>query len=80
MSIKWGIRHPSDDCVKGYPIKRETKYALSIEEEKEFFDRIKLMKYAKYYYPFFSIMLYTGLRIGEIIGLTWEDIDFEKKS
>lgn len=73
------LKNPSDNCVKDYQIKKETKYALSIEEEKEFFDRIKTMKYAKYYYPFFSIMLYTGMRIGEIIGLTWEDISFEKR-
>lgn len=37
------------------------------------------MKYAKYYFTFFSILLYTGLRISEMLGLTWHDIDFKKK-
>lgn len=73
------LKNPSDDCVKDYQIKKETKYALSIEEEMEFFDRVKSMKYAEYYYPFFSILLYTGLRIGEMLGLTWNDIDFVKR-
>ena len=26
--------------------------------------------------PIFTIMLWTGMRVGETIGLTWEDIDF----
>ncbi|WP_340025099.1 tyrosine-type recombinase/integrase [Paenibacillus sp. FSL K6-1096] len=27
----------------------------------------------------FSLAIYTGMRRGEILGLRWKDIDFEKK-
>ncbi|MEK5436037.1 tyrosine-type recombinase/integrase [Paenibacillus sp. FSL R5-0923] len=27
----------------------------------------------------FSLAIYTGMRRGEILGLCWGDIDFEKK-
>lgn len=33
----------------------------------------------KYYYLVFSFLYYTGLRPGEMIALTWEDIDLENK-
>jgi integrase len=32
-----------------------------------------------YYYPHVLCALRTGLRIGEIVALTWKDIDFEKR-
>lgn len=28
--------------------------------------------------PIFIVMLYTGMRVGEVTGLRWSDIDFEK--
>lgn len=31
------------------------------------------------YYAFLTAY-YTGLRVSEVFGLTWEDIDFEKKT
>ena len=32
-----------------------------------------------YLYPIVSLALYTGMRRGEILGLRWQDIDFEKR-
>ena len=32
-----------------------------------------------YYIPIF-ILIHTGVRIGELLGLTWEDIDFDSKT
>lgn len=29
--------------------------------------------------PLFTVLLGTGCRIGEIIGLRWEDLDYEKR-
>lgn len=31
------------------------------------------------HYIAFSLAIYTGMRRGEILGLRWKDIDFEKK-
>lgn len=54
-------------------IKRKTVQALSVK------DQVKLVKEIEEEQKFFSILLalQTGLRIGEICGLKWEDIDFE---
>ncbi|MGX7245548.1 tyrosine-type recombinase/integrase [Enterococcus quebecensis] len=56
--------------------KRKTVQALSIK------DQAKLVKEINTSQKFFSIMLalQTGLRIGEICGLKWEDIDFENNT
>jgi integrase len=53
--------------------KRKTVQALSVTDQE------KLVKAVNTNQKFFSIMLalQTGLRIGEICGLKWEDIDFE---
>ena len=32
------------------------------------------------YYPMFTIMIGTGLRCGELIGLTWKDINIKAKT
>lgn len=74
------IKNPSDGCTKEYVEDIEKKYALTFEEEKEFLERINIRPRMKRYYPMYAIMLQTGLRISEIIGLTWNDIDMERKA
>lgn len=32
-----------------------------------------------HWWPIFTIFLGTGCRIGEVLGLRWEDIDYEKR-
>ncbi len=51
--------------------------ALTLEEQKLF--ESFLAKPGRYnrYSPIFTVMLWTGMRVGEVLGLTWDDIDFE---
>lgn len=74
------MKNPATGCMKEYPVQNETKYALSFEEENEFLERISIHPRIKKDYPFYAVMLYTGLRISEAIGLTWNDIDFNNKT
>ena len=54
------------------------------EEEINSFKKVCNLKYSngkpvfRYGYPFL-IMLYTGVRVGEMCAIRWSDIDFEKK-
>lgn len=71
------FKNPCTKLVKsdiGKP--SEKKVALTIEEQKKFCQEIIGCSY-EYQYLF---ILQTGLRTGEMVGLRWEDIDFDKKT
>ena len=51
------------------------KKSLSQQEQKIFMDMLDEDHYGRRLKPIVTIMLYTGLRVGEITGLTWNDID-----
>ena len=72
-------KNPADGCTKEYTEDMEKKYALTFEEENEFLDRIQMRRRMKRYYPMYAILIQTGLRISEAIGLTWYDVDMDRK-
>ena len=53
--------------------------ALKIEEQRAFMDYIANHPVYYHWWPMFTILLGTGCRIGEALGLRWEDVDFEKR-
>ncbi len=48
---------------------------LSIEEQKIFLEAVE----CNWYKEMFHIMFLTGMRVGEVGGLKWSDVDFENK-
>ena len=73
------FKNPSDGCLNGYTDDPEKRYALTYAEESEFLQRIKLSPHTQKYYPMYAVFLLTGLRMGELIGLTWDNVDMKKK-
>ena len=55
------------------------RHALTIEQQQAFMDTIRTFPEYYHWYPLFATLLGTGMRIGECIGLTWNDIDFKKR-
>lgn len=51
---------------------------LTIEEETTLLNYLKNSKVHNVWYPLVLFMLRTGLRVGEVCGLQWDDIDLEK--
>ena len=81
MIIKYGVKYkmiPYQEIDVNFPTEREKKEleVLSISDQK------KIINYVKTNLTFKNLGIYiclcTGLRIGEICALTWNDIDVEQ--
>ncbi|MBK5244773.1 MAG: site-specific integrase [Eubacteriaceae bacterium] len=74
--------NPSDNGLKELKRVRNNdsvkRKALTLSEQELFEQFLKNPGEYSKWYPIFTVMLWTGLRVGEITGLRWCDIDFEK--
>ena len=76
-------KNPSDGVLNElnqiYANENKARKGLTNEEQDLLLGWLKKPgnKY-NHWYPILCTMLYTGMRIGEIGGLRWEDVDFEK--
>ena len=74
------IKNPTCGCLKDFPTAQEVKYALTTEQEQEFLQRLDLDKTGSFYKPAFEVMLYAGLRVSELVGLRWCDVDLQNRT
>lgn len=58
---------------------RKTRRALTVEQQRELMDYVANNPCFYHWYPFFLFLLATGCRIGEAIGIRWDDIDLERR-
>ena len=75
--------NPSDRIMaklkEGEPKYKGVRNALTKEQQRAFINHCRNSKKYWRWHPLLTVMLGTGCRVGEIIGLRWEDIDFEKR-
>ncbi|MBO6108115.1 MAG: site-specific integrase [Eubacterium sp.] len=55
------------------------RHALTPEQQKAFLDFCREGEDNRRWAPLFTVMFGTGARVGEIIGLRWEDVDIENR-
>ncbi|SDB03649.1 Site-specific recombinase XerD [Ruminococcaceae bacterium FB2012] len=76
--------NPSDNALK--ELKRahnrddEKRRALTLEEQQIFESFLANSARYAHWQPIFTVMLWTGMRVGELTGLRWEDVDFEENT
>lgn len=68
------------DCVKKYKGEKNVREPLTRDEQKKLLDFVESSNVYKIYAPMLRYMLGTGCRIGEVIGITWDDIDMKSRS
>ena len=76
--------NPSDNALK--ELKRahnrddDKRRALTLEEQQIFEGFLASTPRYAHWQPIFTVMLWTGMRVGELTGLRWEDVDFEENT
>ena len=75
-------KNPTDGVMKELTkrtgMHRGIRHALTVEQQRAFMEYIAGHPVYVHWWPLFTVLLGTGCRIGEAIGLRWEDLDFEK--
>ncbi len=73
--------NPADNALKelkkAHNHDTEKRRALTQPEQKLFEEFLEQNGPYHRWYPIFTVMLYTGMRVGEVAGLRWEDIDLD---
>ena len=76
-------KNPSDDVMneikKSKLWVKPKRHALTIPQQKAFINFLESAPEFKGWYPIITILLGTGMRIGECLGLRWEDVDFKNR-
>lgn len=76
--------NPSDGVmaqVKKKPGRNHgVRHALTVEQQRAFMNYTANNPIFCHWTPLFTVLLGTGGRIGEIIGLRWQDLDFENRT
>ena len=76
--------NPSSNAMKElkqtHNFEMEKRRALTIKEQELFIKYITETENCSRWKPIFTIMINTGLRVGELTGLRWDDIDFENNT
>lgn len=76
--------NPTDGIMaeikKSHNWEKPKRHALTIEEQEAFVGYVAKSKTYSHWLTLFTVFLGTGCRVGEIVGLRWEDCDFENNT
>ena len=86
LAVRDGIirTNPSDRVMaelrKKTGNKKGIRHALTLEQQRAFMNYIAQSPVFVGWRPFFTVLLGTGCRIGEVVGLRWQDVDLEART
>ena len=72
-------KNPSNNCIKDY-MENKPMEAMTKDQTLKFIEYAENYQYGSGYLLAVKIMLGTGLRVGEVTGMTWDDVDFKSKT
>jgi len=67
--------------LKKFPVKKSSaRHALTLEQQRAFLSYLDETPEYNKWKPLFTVMVGTGMRVGELVGLRWEDIDMDART
>lgn len=76
-------KNPSDGVMAEIKKKagknKGIRHALTVQQQRAFLNYIAKEPVFEHWLPLFTVLLGTGCRIGEVIGLRWQDVDYENR-
>ena len=73
--------NPTDNVMseikKSHNWEKSKRHALTVQQQSNFMTFLTEHEQYRHWLPLFKVFLGTGCRVGEVIGLRWEDCDFE---
>ena len=85
MAVRDGVirTNPTDGVMaeikKSNIWDRPKRHALTIPQQQAFMNFLEKDREYEGWLPVITVLLGTGMRIGECLGLRWDDVDFEKR-
>lgn len=85
LAVRDGIirTNPTDgvmaDIKKSHNWEKPKRRALTVDEQEAFISFLARSEQYAHWLPMFTVFLGTGCRVGELIGLRWEDCDFDSR-
>ncbi len=71
-------KNPAKDCKRGIGGTKRERESMTIAEQERMLEFIKNTDKYSMYYPMIIFALSTGLRVGELTGLRWADVDMKE--
>lgn len=68
------------EIKKSFGKNKGVRHALTIDQQRAFMNYVANHPVYYHWWPVFTVLLGTGCRVGEFVGLRWEDIDIEKRT
>ena len=73
-------KNPTDgvmaEICKKTGMHRNVRHALTVDQQRAFMDYMANHPVYVHWWPLFTVLLGTGCRIGECLGLRWKELDF----
>ena len=66
------------EIKKSHDWEKGKRHALTVAQQTAFISYIAKSKQFTHWLPIFTVLLGTGCRVGEAVGLRWQDCDFEE--
>ena len=73
-------KNPAKDCKKGVGGTKKERTAMTIAKQEKMLDFVKSSNRYNIYYPLLVFALSTALRVGELTGLRWADVDWKQNA